>query len=317
MKKINVALIGYGHLGKWHAQKIVAHSDRVELYAIVDRSEEALKTAAKLYPETKMVIELGSIIDEIDAAIVVTSTSVHYQIVKQLLEKGKHVFCEKPLCSLSSEAQQLDELARKAQVVLQVGHSERCHEVWERLDFKKLNTSFTLDIKRVAPFKGRAVDVDVVQDLMIHDLDLVIYLTGQIPQKIKAYGHKMRTDKWDHVEATLEFKEGSMAKITASRNYGFEQRSFELTTKEASHYVDLFQQKYFFAPSSEVSSGEYVEEADYQKRDHLLVEHSKFYQSILHGEEVFVSAKQGVQAIKMVEAVLDSLASQDWVNFSE
>jgi predicted dehydrogenase len=161
--KVKVAVVGHGHLGRWHTQKADQLEDS-ELVAIVEPyNQEEIR---KQYPHVKVVNQLKDVIDEIDAAVIVTPTSTHFELTKYCLEHKKHVFCEKPLCSTYEEAQALGEFT--SGLKLQVGHSERCHQVWESVSplIDKIEGKKTLKINRFAPFKGRATDVDVVQDLM-------------------------------------------------------------------------------------------------------------------------------------------------------
>ena len=180
-EKIKIAVLGYGHLGKWHCQKVKHFSHEAELIAIVEKkalSEDVKLLLAKEYPNCLIVNDISEVIDQIDAAIVVTPTSSHFELVDYLLKNKKHVFCEKPLTSTLKESLKLKERVESSGSTLQVGHSERFHEVWDLLkyysDFFKYPS--IVKINRVAPLKGRATDVDVVQDLMIHDIDLMMFL---------------------------------------------------------------------------------------------------------------------------------------------
>src|SRR5690606_12256678 len=139
--------------------------------------------------------------------------STHFELVKYLLDNNKHVFCEKPLCSNDEEARKLKEIASTKDLVIQVGHSERFHEAWEilRSKFQSLKSPYTVRINRVAPFKGRATDVDVVQDLGIHDLELVLQLFTEIPVSVSGSGLKIRTKNWDHATLKVELQNGSEA----------------------------------------------------------------------------------------------------------
>jgi len=224
------------------------------------------------------------------------------------LEKGKHVFCEKPLTSTLEEALALEELASSGPV-LQVGHSERCHQAWELLreDIQGIQGPATLKIERVAAFKGRATDVDVVQDLMIHDLDLALFLLKKKPTKLKAFGHKIRTGKWDHVDAMLEFEDGSSALIASGRNHVREVRSLEIIHQGGLLFVDLFSNKIGKASDDAFPDGSFVKELDYEKRDHLLMEQENFYRSILDGTPPIVGYQDGVAAIRLIQAVNESL----------
>jgi len=176
MKKVKIAVIGYGHLGKWHCQKVEAHSDVAEFVAIVEKFPAGQEAARVNHPNVKVVNDIKEVITEIDAAFIVTPTSTHFELVQYLLENKKHVFCEKPVCSNDSEGCKLQQLGHGKDLVIQVGHSERFHEAWDKLKdkFSRLTPPYTIRINRFAPFKGRAVDVDVVEDLAIHDLDLIL-----------------------------------------------------------------------------------------------------------------------------------------------
>lgn len=308
MNKVRVATIGYGFLGKWHAQKAAALTDLCDLVAIVEKFPANRDAARAAHPQTRVVETWQEVGAAIDAAVIVTPTSLHYAVARELLLAGKHVFCEKPLCSTSAEARELAELATARGLVLQVGHSERCHQAWEQLALRDLAGPVHLRIDRYAPFKGRATDVDVVQDLMIHDIDLMLYLFGRRVLSVSAQGFKIRTAHWDHVVATFELADGMRATITSGRNSTSEVRALEVTHASGAYRVDLFQNKIQRAPPTEVSPGVFTSEASYEKRDHLLLEQRAFYRSIGAGEKVFVTGAEGVTAIVCLEAVLTALA---------
>ena len=305
--KVKVAVIGYGHLGRWHSQK-AAQLDTCELVAIVESFPANQEKAKQAHPDTKIVNDINEVMGEIEAAVIVTPTSTHYELVKLLLENEKHVFCEKPLCSTVEEAKSLKENLKEG-LVLQVGHSERCHQAWELLseDVKSIKGAATLKIERVAAFKGGATDVDVVQDLMIHDLDLTRFLMQRKVKNVRAYGHKIRTGKWDQVNAVLNFEDGSVAMVTSGRNHVREVRSLEITHDNGCLFVDLFTNQISKATDTQFDDGEYVQEFPYEKRDHLLIEQENFYNSILNKEAPMVGYEDGLKAIELVEAVLTSL----------
>lgn len=316
MDKVRVAVIGYGHLGKWHAQK--ANSlETAELVAIVDPFERSLLAAKEQYPHVNCVSDVSEVIADIDAAIIVTPTSTHFELTKYLLENKKHVFCEKPLCTNFPEVKNLKEYLSE-ELVLQVGHSERCHEVWELIanELNRHNEQKSIALDRVAAFKGRATDVDVVQDLMIHDVDLLLYLFKQRPNKVKAFGHKIRTQKWDHVTAIFSYPDGSHARVTASRNHAHEKRSFEIVSSKGAAHVDLFNNTYHIATDTSFDNGEFVQSLPYNKRDHLLLEQQAFYDTILKGGIPVVSYDDGAQVIYVLDKIIESLETQLEVELS-
>jgi predicted dehydrogenase len=306
MSKVNVAVIGYGHLGKWHTQK--AHGlDNANLVAIVEAFEPNQKAAKEAYPEVKVVSSINEVMDEIDAAVIVTPTSTHYELVKNLLENGKHVFCEKPLCSTHEQTLDLKNYLKDQ--TLQVGHSERCHQAWEKLKekFKTDTSRKTIKITRFAAFKGRATDVDVVQDLMIHDIDLMLYLFGSKPVKVSSIGHKIRTDKWDHVTSHFYLENGDEVIITSGRNHVREVRALEVMSEKGCVEVDLFHNTISNGTNDVYADGSFVQTETYEKRDHLLIEQENFYTSILNKSEPMVTYQDGVNAVYLVTKVNESL----------
>lgn len=317
MKKVNVALIGYGHLGKWHADK-ASKLENSNLVAIVEKFKPNAEAAKQTYPHVKVVEDIREIIDEVDAALIVTPTSMHYELCDFLIKKNKHVFCEKPLCAFYDETLKLEKILNKDKII-QVGHSERCHKAWEILEpeFKKINSAFTLKINRVAAFKGRATDVDVVQDLMIHDIDLITYLTKKTPIKVSATGNKIRTSKWDSVTAIFTYEDSSVAVVTSSRNHVKEIRDFELTHDGGTIYVDLFLNELSVAPSTQYEDGTFVKTEKYEKRDHLYIEQERFFDSILNNKKPMVSFEDGKKAVYIVEKVLEALDTKKEVVISE
>lgn len=308
MNKVKVALIGYGHLGKWHAQKAQA-LETSELIAIVDPSEKSRELAKESFPDVKIVAELDEVMNEIDAGLVVTPTSYHAAVAQTLIENGKHVFCEKPVTVTTSGADNLIELAKNTELIVQVGHSERCHQIWELLDdYKKIIDEATVvNLVRNSPFKGRAADVGVVEDLMIHDLDLVRMFYGD-PESVFAQGAKVLTSKWDYAKAILKYK-NKMVTIENSRNDVKVERSIQFNAPKGVLRVDLFNLKAYVTDSFNLYMDQEIKEIDYEKRDHLLIEQEKFYDSILNGTDVFVTLQEGRDAVKLVEKVNESLDS--------
>lgn len=311
MKKVRVAVLGYGHLGKWHCQKVEAHKDVAEFVAIVEKFPAGQEAAKASHPEVRIVSDIKEVINDIDAAFVVTPTSTHFELVKYLLENNKHVFCEKPVCSNDAEASMLKEIASGKNVVLQVGHSERFHEAWEKLreKFEKLKAPYTIRINRYAPFKGRATDVDVVQDLGIHDLDLLMFLFKAKPVSVSAHGYKIRTDKWDHASIDVQMENGCSAHVVVGRNATREVRDLEVVSGDGAILVDLFANKFAVAVSGKYDDGTFVKEEAYSKRDHLLLEHKHFYESVQNGRPAIVHLRDGLNAVHLVDCALNSMSS--------
>lgn len=309
MKKVRVAVLGYGHLGKWHCQKVEAHKEMAEFVAIVEKFPAGQEAAKANHPNVRIVSDIKEVINDIDAAFVVTPTSTHFELVKYLLENNKHVFCEKPVCSNDEEAGKLAEIAKGKNVVLQVGHSERFHEAWDKLRerMQKLTPPFTVRINRVAPFKGRATDVDVVQDLAIHDLDLMLYLFKQKPLEVTARGQRIRTNKWDHANIYLSLEDKCDAHIVVGRNSVKEMRDLEVVSREGMLTIDLFTNKIYDATNATFDDGSFVKEEVYSKRDHLLLEHGHFYKSVLESKPAIIGLKDGLNAVHLVDCTLKAM----------
>lgn len=309
MKKVRVAVLGYGHLGKWHCQKVEANKEVAEFVAIVEKFPAGQEAAKAAHPGVRIVSDIKEVINDIDAAFIVTPTSTHFELVKYLLENNKHVFCEKPVCSNDSEAAKLKDIAASKNVIIQVGHSERFHEAWEKLRVKiqNLPAPYSIRINRYAPFKGRATDVDVVQDLGIHDLDLLMFLFKSRPVSVNATGYKIRTDKWDHASIYLKMENDCEAHVVVGRNATKEVRDLEVVSRDGTIHVDLFANKIGVATSDKFEDGTFVREENYTKRDHLLLEHQNFYESIRTGRPSIVNLKDGINAVHLVDCTLKSL----------
>lgn len=310
MKKIKVAVIGYGHLGKWHAQKAEAFPDLSELKYIVEKFPAGIEAAKLAHPNAIVVDDISKAIHDIDAAFVVTPTSFHFELVEYLLKNNKHVFCEKPLTETTAQSLKLKELLSTKKCVLQVGHSERFHQAWERKAHYQqfFQSPAHITLKRVAPFKGRATDVDVVQDLMIHDLDLLVYLFGEIPTSVESVGFKMRTNRYDYVSSNFKFKSGHRATITVGRNQTKEVRELEISNIAGTLLVDLMRNEIQEALGLEPGPV-FVSLDKYEKRDHLMLEHQHFYESIIHQKKPIVSLEDGLLAVRLIDKVIESVES--------
>lgn len=307
MSKIRVAVIGYGHLGKWHSQKAESFPEIAELKYIVEKFPANQELAKKNHPNVTIVDDIAKCINDIDAGVVVTPTSFHYEIVDYLVKNNKHVFCEKPITENTEQALMLKEVLKSHPVVLQVGHSERFHNAWEMKESYKdfFQGPCHITLKRVAPFKGRATDVDVVQDLMIHDLDLLVFLFKETPIAVDAVGYKMRTKKYDYMSANFKFYSGHRATITVGRNQTKEVRELEISNTTGTLHVDLMRNEITEARGS-FEGPEYTRTIPYEKRDHLMLEHEHFYNSIKNKKAPVISLEDGITAVRLIDKVLES-----------
>ncbi|NPA94520.1 MAG: Gfo/Idh/MocA family oxidoreductase [Thermodesulfobacteria bacterium] len=211
---MKVAVIGAGYLGRFHALKYAAMED-VDLVAVVDVDREraeavALETASRAYSDYRDVIP------QIDAASVVVPTTAHYEVAKNLLEAGVHVMVEKPITTTTEEAQELVDLAEAKGLIMQVGHLERYNPAIVTLMDRVTHPVF-IEAHRLSGFKGRATDVDVVLDLMIHDIDIMLSMVKSEIKEIRASGVPVLTPRIDIANVRVIFENGCTANLTASR----------------------------------------------------------------------------------------------------
>lgn len=301
-----MALIGHGHLGKWHAQKIAA-SDFAILDTIVEPNKSAHAEIQSAYPEIKIVESFEQLGSEIQGCVISTPTSTHFQLSQSALEKGMHVFCEKPICDSLEKAMQTKEqlVTKSPNSIFQVGHSERVHACWEDENLqKKMREAKSIEITRVAPFKGRATDVSVIQDLMIHDIDLLLFQFDFKVINVKAVGQKIVSDQYDYVTVQFEGEDERLAQITASRVDPTEKREIRFCGSSGVTLVDLFHREI-----KSFESGKLQDVISYEKRDHLAIEQEYFYQSINNKEThpIFCTIDEAIHVQEIMEEIEEVL----------
>ena len=201
---MKLAVIGAGHMGRFHAEKF-SRLPGVELAAVVDRD------AARA-----TVSDYRTIIGKIDAAVVAVPTDLHHEVACACLERGVHVLVEKPLAATLAEADDLVDLAAKKNLVLQVGHVQRYSSAFRALA-ARVDRPLYIDAERLAGFKQRGAEVDVILDLMIHDLDLALSLARVEVSAVSACGFRVLTSDIDIASARVEFSNGCVADLSSSR----------------------------------------------------------------------------------------------------
>jgi predicted dehydrogenase len=211
---LRTAVIGVGALGRWHAQKYAA-MEGVELYGVADLDATLARAVADEHG-VKSACDFEALLPHIDAASVVVPTQSHFTVARACLEAGVHVLIEKPISRSLDEADALIALARARGLELAVGHLERFNPAFIALS-AMLDRPFFVEAERLSGFKGRGTDVDVVLDLMIHDIDLVLALMPAPLVSISACGFQVLTEHVDIANARLEFADGAVADLSASR----------------------------------------------------------------------------------------------------
>ncbi|MGZ5159165.1 MAG: Gfo/Idh/MocA family protein [Burkholderiales bacterium] len=212
--KLKAAVVGVGSLGRWHVQKYAA-LDGVELFGVADVDTQRARDAAGQYG-ARAVEDFKDLLDEVDLVSVVVPTEAHYEVARACLDAGVHVLVEKPITSSLEQADALIALAEQKGLVLSVGHLERFNPAFVDLS-GMLDRPFFIEAERLGGFKGRGTDVDVVLDLMIHDIDLVLAMMPSRVASVSACGFQVLTDLVDIANARIEFEDGAVADLSASR----------------------------------------------------------------------------------------------------
>jgi predicted dehydrogenase len=233
---LKVAVIGVGHLGKWHADKYAALPD-CKLLAVVDNNLKSAKQIAQKHG-VQAYSDYHDILSQVDAISLAVPTSLHYKIAREILEAGIHCLIEKPITETIEEASKLIEIARQNQLVLQVGHIERFNSVMIGIE-QVLQTPQFIESTRLAPFTLRATDVSVILDLMIHDIDIILDLVDSPIRHISASGISVLSDTIDIANARIEFDNQCVANVTASRISQKQERKLRIFQKDAYISADL------------------------------------------------------------------------------
>ncbi len=222
MNALRMAVIGGGHLGRIHA-RLLADTPGVQLVAVADPIAKSREEAAA-GARTDGVADYRELFGRIDAAVVATPTATHRDVALDLIERGIHTLVEKPITSTSAEAEVLVAAARRRGVVLQVGHVERFNPAWKPLS-AEIGKPRYIEALRCGPYTFRSTDVSVVLDLMVHDVDLVLSLVDSPVERIDAVGHAVIGPHEDLANARIQFADGTVANLSASRvSYEAERR---------------------------------------------------------------------------------------------
>lgn len=323
MEKLRIGIVGVGHLGKIHIKCI---QELVQVYQLVGFYDSDIEQSKKVNKE--FAIEafptLESLIENVDVVDIVTPTNNHYATAAAAMRKLKHVFIEKPLTNTIEEAHSLIKLKNEAEVKVQIGHVERFNPAFlaakQYFDAPKF-----IEVHRLAPFNSRGTDVSVVLDLMIHDIDIVLAVTGANVRKVNASGVCVLSDTPDIANARLEMDNGCVVNLTASRISMKEMRKCRFFQKDAYIAVD------FLAKESEIvrlrkvigepdpfsvtipfGEGKGLKEMQFEKpkveptnaiRDEL----AALAESILCNKPIVVSLEDGTRALDVAFRILDKM----------
>ena len=305
MDRLRVAVVGVGYLGRFHAQKYAAIAG-CELAAIVDeRADVGNAVAAEL--GTRALTDYRELLGKVAAVSIVTPTASHYEIARAFLENGAHVLVEKPITETVEQARSLVAVARAAGRVLQVGHLERFNPAIIAAE-PHMGTPRFIDCQRLAPFRERGTDVNVVLDLMIHDLDIVQSIVGSEIEHIDAVGTPVFSSEIDIANARIRFANGCVANATASRVSLKTERRLRVFQDDAYLSLDLQQKILTVIRKQPVAAGDArlpvsIDEQSFEPGDALRSEIEAFLASCRGERAVAVSGEDGARALQTAVAI--------------
>lgn len=321
MKKLSIAVIGTGHLGSIHA-KLLAQNNAVRLCGIFDTDIERAKIIADEY-SVHTFKNTNDVFNDADAVIIAAPTTVHYPLAMDAIRAKKHCFIEKPITTTFAEAEEIILAARDYDVVVQVGHVERFNPALTALHQYTISPMF-IEAHRLAQFKPRATDVSVVHDLMIHDIDIALWLVKSPVTSVDASGVAVLTETPDIANARLKFLNGCVANITASRISAQPMRKMRLFQKDGYFSIDfakgavdayrLLEEGQFSPtgiPATMLGSIEQgtvkrsivFEQPPTENVNAIAEEHKSFIEAIQGNRQIEVTATDAAEALRIAEII--------------
>lgn len=294
-ERVRVGVVGVGYWGRLHASKYVTF-EGVELVGVVDIREERAQAVATLFG-TKPYYHHQELLGKVDAVSVVTPTTTHYQIAKDFLEAGVDVLLEKPMASTLKEARELEELASRQGLILQIGHLERFNGAVADLD-GRIDGLQRVEAYRLSPFTGRGMDVNVVLDLMIHDLDLLLHLAPLEVKRIEAEGQRRLGSGVDVARARIWTKGGWRVELVSSRVASRKVRKMVLHGAEGTLQLDFLRHRFSLQGRDGTTEGG-------SPKDSLREEISSFLQSVRRRQPPVVRASDGRRALELALMISD------------
>ena len=305
-KPIKVAVIGVGAFGQNHA-RIVSQLDDVHLVGVVDPDIARCKEIADKL-NTKYFDKYQEMAGQTDAVIIVTPTSFHYEVGSFFLSNGINVFIEKPIASNSSEAVKLVNLAKERSLTLKVGHIERFNPAFISVR-SIIRKPLFIEARGTSPFPERIKDTDVIMDMMIHDIDLVLDLAGSNARDVKAFGMKVLSDRTDMAQALIEFENGVVANITASRISPNKFRKIRIFEKDRFFSMDLLNKTAYFS-EVEIENQKKVLKTKTPEKieiDSLRMELQDFFSAIRGERSSGVEGEAAASALKLAEMIVKEM----------
>jgi predicted dehydrogenase len=326
-KKVKIGVIGVGHLGRFHA-KLYKEVASAELVGVYDSDQERAKQIASEF-SVKNFNSVEELLNSVDGVSIVTSTRFHYETAKTAIEHGCHIFVEKPVTATVEQAKELVRLAEEKNLIFQVGHIERFNPALMALEGIAINPVF-IEVHRLAGFTPRGADVAVVLDLMIHDIDLVLSFVKHPIEKLSASGAAVISDTEDIANCRIEFANGSVANLTASRISAKKMRKMRIFQKNAYFSIDFGEGETEVFHTSElklngavadktalslgnIDAASKATEIHYTKLSRpevnaLKLECEQFADSIRRDKQPVVSGIDGLKALEVANMILEEMS---------
>ena len=312
MPKLKTAVIGVGYLGKFHAQKYAQLPDS-ELVAVCD-SNAAIARAIADEHGVAVYTDYNDLLHKVDAVSIVVPTQKHYEVAKVFLDNGVHVLLEKPITSTVEQARKLVQIADQNKLVFQIGHLERFNPAVMALEDVLKEAQF-IESHRIAPFNPRGADVNVILDLMIHDIDIILDFVRSPVKSIQANGVPVLSNDIDVANARIQFENGCVANVTASRVSMKSERKMRIFQPDAYITIDFQNKKLgvhrkgkgeMFPGIAEIDSLE----REFEQGDALLAETAAFLKSINEHSRPVVSGEDGMRALETAFEITRLLGKQ-------
>jgi predicted dehydrogenase len=307
MTTLRTGVIGVGHLGQHHA-RLYATLPGSTLVGIMDHDPDRAQMIAEKHG-AKVFTSLSDFLKQVDAVSVAVPTSFHHAVAKTCLEAGKHVLVEKPLAVLPAEGRELVELAKAKGLRLQVGHSERFNPIMQVMR-PHISRPVFIECHRLGTYSERGTDVDVVLDLMIHDLDLVLSFNPGPVEEIRAAGVPVLSSTVDIANARIQFQSGCVANLTASRASLTKMRRLRLFQRDSYLSIDFQTRQGMIGRRSmdqNQKSSIAVQEFKGDDSEPLKLQLESFLQAIRTGARPQVSGEDGAAALTVAHQVLDAM----------
>jgi len=312
MKNIKIALAGLGYFGNFHLINLL--NTPFTVVGIYDVDLERAKQMGQKYG-VKVYDGLDNLIDDTDALDITAPTVFHFELIKKALEKGKHVFVEKPMTSTLAEAEEILALTKEKGLMLQVGHIERFNPVMSVLEGLG-EEIIKIEANRMSIYNPRGTDVSVVFDLMIHDIDLVLSMVDDRIKDIRARGFRKYSDNLDYATAHIEFENGVAAQLNASILHPRTERTLNIWTKNYYIELDLAGKeagiyKYLERPQSGNDIFEYKKNIKKGASNSILDELNQFYLSISGNKKPVVDVEAGYKAVMLAEKIENIITDEN------